>query len=115
MQEIANDAGINKALLHYYYRSKEKLFDVIFMELFTEFIGQLKEGLMGEKGFKEKLEFFLDKYIATIQANPYLPLFVINEITKNPEKFIGKLKGVIAKTTPIGFRVVKFIAFTSSM
>lgn len=92
MQDIAKTAGINKALLHYYFRSKEKLFDVIFMELFSKFIGQLQEGLMVEAGFLEKLDFFIDKYISLIQGNPYLPLFVINEISKNPDKFVGKLK-----------------------
>lgn len=92
MQDIADYAGINKALLHYYYRSKEKLFDVIFMEQFSELIGQLKQGLSSELGLSGKIEFFIDKYISVLEKNPYLPLFVINEITKDQARFIGKIK-----------------------
>lgn len=92
MQDIADYAGINKALLHYYYRSKEKLFDVIFMEQFSELIGQLKQGLSSELGLSGKIEFFIDKYISVLEKNPYLPLFVINEITKDQDRFIGKIK-----------------------
>lgn len=92
MQDIADYAGINKALLHYYYRSKEKLFDVIFMEQFSELIGQLKQGLSSELGLSGKIEFFIDKYITVLEKNPYLPLFVINEITKDQDRFIGKIK-----------------------
>jgi TetR/AcrR family transcriptional regulator len=38
MQEIADAAGINKALLHYYFRNKDKLFDAIFSDVFQNFI-----------------------------------------------------------------------------
>ena len=92
MQDIADNAGINKALLHYYYRSKEKLFDVIFMEQFSELIGQLKQGLDSGLDLFEKIEFFIDKYISVLEKNPYLPLFVINEISKDQERFIGRIK-----------------------
>jgi AcrR family transcriptional regulator len=92
MQDIADTAGMNKALLHYYYRSKEKLFDVIFMEIFSGLVSQLKEGLNSDLGLIEKIDFFVDKYIGLLETNPYLPLFVINEISKDQDRFIDKLK-----------------------
>ncbi len=92
MQDIADKAGINKALLHYYFRSKEKLFDVIFFEQFGKLIGQVKEGLRGDMDLHGKIDFFVDKYIGLLEENPYLPLFVINELSSDPERFIDKLK-----------------------
>ena len=62
------------------------------MEIFTGLMSQLKEGLNSELGLIEKIEFFVDKYIGLLEANPYLPLFVINEISKDPDRFIDKLK-----------------------
>lgn len=92
MQDIADRAGINKALLHYYYRSKEKLFDVIFFEQFSKLIGQVKAGVNSGLNLHDKIEFFIDKYIELLEENPYLPLFVINELSRDSERFIGKLK-----------------------
>ncbi len=92
MQDIADKTGFNKALLHYYFRSKEKLFDVIFFEQFGKMIEQVKEGLEGEMNLHDKIEFFIDNYIGMLEENPYLPLFVINELSRNPDRFIDKIK-----------------------
>ncbi len=92
MQEIAEEAGINKALLHYYYRSKDKLFESIFSELFDHLIIQLKETITTDKPLVDKLDDFVDKYISTIQANPHVPLFIVNEIAQNPDRFVEKIK-----------------------
>lgn len=92
MQDIADKTGFNKALLHYYFRSKEKLFDVIFFEQFGKLIGQVKQGLRGDMNLHDKIAFFIDQYIGLLEKNPYLPLFVINELSKNPDRFLDKLK-----------------------
>ncbi|GJM33388.1 MAG: hypothetical protein DHS20C18_23890 [Saprospiraceae bacterium] len=92
MQEIAEEAGINKALLHYYYRSKEKLFEGIFSEIFDHMIGQLKQSVTTDKPLIQKIEDFVDRYISTIEQNPYIPLFIVNEIAQNPDRFVEKIK-----------------------
>jgi TetR/AcrR family transcriptional regulator len=92
MQDIADKTGFNKALLHYYFRSKENLFDVIFFEQFGKMIKQVKEGLKGEMNLHDKIEFFVDNYISMLEKNPYLPLFVINELSRNPDRFVDKIK-----------------------
>ena len=92
MQDIADKTGFNKALLHYYFRSKEKLFDVIFFEQFGKLIAQVKQGIRGEMNLHDKLEFFIDNYIGMLEQNPYLPLFVINELSRNPDRFMDKIK-----------------------
>ncbi|MCK5279203.1 MAG: TetR/AcrR family transcriptional regulator [Cyclobacteriaceae bacterium] len=97
MQEIADEAGINKALLHYYFRSKNKLFEAIFKDAFQEMAPKAFDILKGDLPFDEKIKLFVANYIDTISANPFLPLFIINEINQNPGRLgpIVNLMGVI--------------------
>lgn len=86
MQEIANEAGINKALLHYYFRSKNKLFEAIFQEIFHEFVPKAFNILKAEIPFEEKIKQFVANYIDIISENPFMPLFIINEVNQNPDR-----------------------------
>jgi len=92
MQEIADKAGINKALLHYYFRSKEKMFDAIFQEAFQQFFPKVAEIMMTEKPLFEKIEFFIDSYISMLANNPHLPGFVMHEINRNPDRIANIIK-----------------------
>lgn len=85
MQEIADEAGMNKALLHYYFRSKENLFKAVFRDIFTKFFSRVKETLFSDKPAEEKMIYFIDNYIDMIEANPYVPQFIINEINRDPK------------------------------
>ncbi len=81
MQDIADEAGINKALLHYYFRSKEKLFEVIFREA----AGKLMAGITrifddGKMDFFDQVRTFCRMYIQLGREHPYLPLFVLHEM-----------------------------------
>lgn len=86
MQEIADEAGINKALLHYYFRSKDKLFQKIFESTLDEIAFNVKGALKSECSIFEKLEQFIGAYTKVIMANSYLPMFVLNEMNQNPER-----------------------------
>jgi AcrR family transcriptional regulator len=88
MQDIANKAGINKSLLHYYYRSKEKLFAAVFEFALKRFIPNITLMLKHNKPFFIKLEEFISVYIDIISGNPFIPLFILSEINKNPEILI---------------------------
>jgi len=92
MQEIADTAEINKGLLHYYFRSKEKLFDAVFEEALLEFIPQMNEIFESELPLFQKIEHFVENYINFILKNPQLPIFIINELNQNPNIFIEKMK-----------------------
>jgi len=85
MQEIADEAGMNKALLHYYFRCKENLFEAVFKDIFTKFFTKLRGAFASDLALKEKLIIFIDNYIDLIAANPYVPLFIINEINRDPK------------------------------
>jgi TetR/AcrR family transcriptional regulator len=86
MQDIANHAGINKALLHYYYRTKEKLFSAVFemiaRKLFIKFAPVFDENL----SLEDKIRFFFKEHISFLQENPRLPGFVLNEVNRHPER-----------------------------
>lgn len=92
MQEIADHAGINKALLHYYFRSKEKLFEAVFSEVAANLFPAMKQLLEAELGIKEKLTFFVKIYLKALQENPFIPSFVINTLNSNPESFLKYIK-----------------------
>lgn len=92
MQEIADEAGINKALLHYYYRSKDKLFNAVFKETFFKLLPNLVDLLKSDISLFEKIRLFVQNYIDIIYANPLLPSFIIHELSRNPEFVITLIK-----------------------
>ena len=87
MQDIADEAGINKAMLHYYYRSKEKLFEMIFEEALAQFFPKIVDIIDSGIPLFEKIALFCSEYIDMMLKNTYLPLFVLNEVNKQPEYF----------------------------
>ena len=93
MQDIADHAGINKALLHYYYRTKDGLFNAVFEkiagQMFKKFAPIFDENL----SLEEKLRFFFREHITFMQKNPKLPLFILNEFHRNP----GRIRKVVQK------------------
>jgi TetR/AcrR family transcriptional regulator len=90
MQDIADEAGINKALLHYYFRSKEKLFEMIFKEALNQFFPKIVGIIGSDAPLFEKIEFFCREYIDMLSQNAFLPLFVLNEVNKQPQRFREK-------------------------
>ena len=101
MQDIADEAGINKALLHYYFRSKEKLFEQIFKELSFQFLPRVNAIFESDRPLFEKIEMFCGEYISKMIENPFIPLFIVNEMNKQPDVFLKKMWGgkkpVVAK------------------
>lgn len=91
MQEIADKAKINKALLHYYYRSKQLLFEAVFKSAFSLLAPQLNKVLNDDSDLFEKIRMFTENYVSFVIKHPYLPNFVIQELNKNPE-FVQKLR-----------------------
>lgn len=87
MQEIADEAGINKALLHYYFRNKEMLFRRVFESAFQELIGEVSQEINSDKPLFEKIRSVIDLYMDGLSKNPSLPIFVLSEINQNPTRF----------------------------
>jgi AcrR family transcriptional regulator len=84
-RDIAKEAGINLALLNYYFRSKQKLFDIIMLENFRKFIHGISIEIFDEKAtIDQKIEKVVGAYIDFLTLNPDLPLFILNELRGNP-------------------------------
>jgi len=91
MQEIADKAGINKAMLHYYFRNKQLLFEAVFNQAFTMIAPQLNAIMNDESSIEEKIKNFTYNYTSFMLQHPYLPNFIIQELNRN-EVFLDKLK-----------------------
>ncbi|MDV3308545.1 MAG: TetR/AcrR family transcriptional regulator [Cyclobacteriaceae bacterium] len=84
MQQIADEAGINKALLHYYFRNKEQLFKAVFTDAFAQVIPQINEIFDADQPLLDKIRTFAVRYTTLLMENHYLPGFIIQEINNNP-------------------------------
>lgn len=85
MQEIADEAGINKAMLHYCFKNKELLFEAVFMKAFAQLAPQINEIFNSDASVFDKIRRFTDSYISFVIENPFLPTFIIQEMNNNPE------------------------------
>ena len=93
MQEIADEAGINKALLHYYFRTKQKLFEAIFKKVFGKILPNIMDMVHSDLPIEEKLGVFVENYIDLLMKNPFLPTFILKEMNREPEFLAITLKG----------------------
>ncbi len=94
MRDIAERAGINKSLLHYYYRSKDRLFDAVFDKLAGVIFRRFTPIFDASLSLDDKIRFFFREHISFLQKNPALPSFILNELNRNPariRKLIQKL------------------------
>jgi TetR/AcrR family transcriptional regulator len=98
MQAIADASQVNKALLHYYFQSKDKLFLIIFREEMAE-LSESMSALWreGEKPFRERMEEWIDVQTAFLARSPRLHLFVINEMARHPDL----IKELLAEFLPL--------------
>jgi len=103
MQDIADEAGINKALLHYYFRDKNKLFETIFLTEAQRFFPKINGIFISDAPLFEKIGHFVNEYIDEMLVNPYLPWFVMNEINRDPDQFITRIWGEDKKFQPQKF------------
>ena len=86
-QEIADAAGVNRTLLHYYFRSREALFDIIFLEALTRLRKRLHEALDSGKPFREKIENIVQVFVDELTELPYLETFITLQLNQQPDKY----------------------------
>jgi AcrR family transcriptional regulator len=91
-RDIAEESGYNLALINYYFRSKEKLFEIIVLEQMQLFVHSVM-GIVNDEqtSLKEKIEILIGHYIDMIIRHPHLPAFILGEINANPGQLAGKL------------------------
>ena len=91
MQEIANEAGINKGLLHYYFKSKENLFHTVIIGVAGQIAPKIDILIESDESLAFKIQKFVEFYIDLLIKNPYLPAFVLSELNLKGEGFIREV------------------------
>lgn len=85
MQEIADQAGVNKALLHYHFRSKAHLARAVWLRIASSFVPGIFQMLGSDISLDEKIERFVDAYHTRLAEHPYLLGYVIGEAARHPD------------------------------
>jgi len=86
MQEIADKVGMNKALLHYYFRSKERLFRTIFKKELQTMLASIFGFILPTDNFEEFLEKFISGYLENISSRKNIMRFILWELNNSPEE-----------------------------
>ena len=86
MQEIAEEADVNPALLHYYFRSKDGLAIAVFRQAASRLIPSVAAVLGSDATLEEKVEGFVHLYIDTVRKNPFIPGYIVSELHHHPER-----------------------------
>ena len=97
-QEIADEAGVNKALLHYYFRSKEKLSDAVFLQAAGRLFPQMLGALASDLPLRDKLQAAINAQMDALEASPFLPGYILCELRADPER----LSALLHETMPVG-------------
>jgi len=99
MQEIAEEAGVNQALLHYYFRSKDRLAQAVFRDVAGRMVPSIVAVLGSESSIEQKVEQFVHLYIDVVRQSPFIPGYIVAELHFNPERLTA-LAGEIAGAHP---------------
>lgn len=95
MSEIAAVAGINRPALHYYFRTKDKMYQAVFGSIVSSVVPTVFDALIHkEKSIAERIEIVIDAYYSLFEKNPQLPMFVFRELNRDPELLISTIRGV---------------------
>lgn len=95
MQEIAREASVNSALLHYYFRSKERLADAVFQRAATQLLPNLVRILASDVDLQVKVAQVVELELTRLSETPYLPGYVISELTHHPQRIQQLFASVI--------------------
>jgi TetR/AcrR family transcriptional regulator len=95
MQEIAAEAGVNQSLLHYYFRTKERLSAAVFQQVASRIFPALVQTLGAEISLDEKVDRLIAIYLDNLSQNLFVPGYLISELHHHPERVQQLLSGAI--------------------
>ena len=84
--EIAREAGCNQALVHYYFRTKENLFNMIFYAKFETVMDFIDRSIRDDSDIFKSISSIIGAYFHFLTENPKIPYFLFNELTQNRER-----------------------------
>ena len=105
-QEIAKEAGVNSALLHYYFRSKERLAEAVFIRAAGQLLPAVIRILASDAALEDKVDQVVQTELLHLAKAPYLPGYILSELAHHPER-AGQLVSAVTGMVPaeIGMRV----------
>ena len=83
MSDIAQAAEINRPALHYYFRTKEKMFSAVFTDIIASVVPKIEYILTKDMPIGERIGEIVDEYMVTFREYPYLPAFILNEANRD--------------------------------
>src|SRR5678816_3711188 len=86
MLEIAEEAGVNQALLHYYFRSKERLAQAVFQQIASRLFPALIQTLGSDLSLDEKIDRLVTLYLDNLSKSPFLPGYLLSDLHHHPER-----------------------------
>ncbi|HEX2339398.1 MAG TPA: helix-turn-helix domain-containing protein [Vicinamibacterales bacterium] len=99
MQEIAHEAGVNQALLHYYFRSKERLAEAVFRRAAGELLPRVIDVLGADVAIEDKVARVVELELDHLLRAPFLPGYLISELHHHPER-VPQLISAITGLSP---------------
>ena len=106
MQEVADEAGVNKALLHYYFRSKDQLAQAVFRRALESLLPQAMETLRSDLSIEEKVRGIVELEVQILRRNPFLPGYLLGELTHHPDRVHEIFESVVGmKLSQLGDEV----------
>jgi TetR/AcrR family transcriptional regulator len=111
MQEIAKEAGVNSALLHYYFRSKDRLAEAVFHRAAAQLMPAVVGELLSDRSLPDKVRAIVEIEIDRLSRTPYLPGYIISELTHHPER-IAQLISALTGSQPeaLGRKLLRIVS-----
>jgi AcrR family transcriptional regulator len=110
MQEIADEAGVNKALLHYYFRNKERLANAVFIRVARGLFARVTEVAMADLELEDKVRQIIGVYLDQFAKTPYAPGYLICEMNQNPDRAGQLLAALGGPATAARGPIIPFLA-----
>ena len=95
VQEIAAEAGVNQALVHYYFGSKEHLAERVFQEAAARMLQAMATVTDPNATLEHLVGSFVRGYIETVRQTPFIPGYILTETTQNPERLATLMQRAI--------------------
>ena len=115
MQEIADEAGYNKSMLHYYYRDKDSLFHEVFIGVARQIIPPIINVLDEDLELMDKLDKVIEMELTNLGKHPYMPGFMIQELNSHPERIPEMVKDLDIHLPDKFIRQVKLAVSTGEI
>ena len=110
MQEIAKEAGVNSALLHYYFRSKDRLAEAVFHRAAAQLMPAVVGVLVSDRSLPDKARAIVEIELDRLSRTPYLPAYIISELAHHPER-ITQLVSALTGSQPetLGRKLLRIV------